>query len=287
MAQGPLPDEYDLIGPWSEVKLEILREYAKPYSQIMKSRGLHHLYIDGFAGPGFHVSKATGEVIKGSPLNALATQPPFEEYHFIDRDPARTKQIQDHAHSFFSEAKVSVYAGDCNEVLMRDVFPRAVYADYKRALCVLDPYNIDLSWDVVYRAGQMKSVEIFLNFMVMDMNMNVLLNDRAKADPKQVARMDKFWGDRSWHEVTYEESAQASLFGDREVVKVENSNDRIAEAYRQRLLKVAGFQYVPEPLKFPNRLGRTVYYLFFASPNATGKKILEATFNKYRGKNWF
>ena len=74
---------------------------------------------------------------------------------------------------------------------MRDVFPRAVYADYKRALCVLDPYNIDLSWDVVYRAGQMKSVEIFLNFMVMDMNMNVLLNDRAKADPKQVAQIGR------------------------------------------------------------------------------------------------
>lgn len=287
MAQGPLPDEYDKVGPWSEVKLEILREYAKPYSRIMKSQGLHHLYIDGFAGHGFHVSQTTGEIIKGSPLNALSTEPPFEEYHFIDLDPARTQQIRDHARSLVSEAKVWVYPGDCNEVLMRDVFPRAIYADYKRALCVLDPYNIDLSWDVVYRAGQMKSVEIFLNFMVMDMNMNVLLNDRAKADPRQVARMDRFWGDRSWDKVTYEESPQASLFGDREVVKVENSNDRIAEAYRQRLLEVAGFRYVRLPLKFPNRLGRTVYYLFFASPNATGKKILEATFNKYRGKNWF
>lgn len=286
MTQGPLPDEYDLIGPWSEVKLEILRKYAKSYSQILKSK-FHHLYIDGFAGPGFHVSQTTGEVIPGSPLNALATDPPFEEYHFIDSKPARIQQIQDHARRFVSDAKVWVYSGDCNEVLLRDVFPRALYTDYKRALCVLDPYNINLSWDVVYRAGQMKSVEIFLNFMVMDMNMNVLLNDLSKADPKQIARMDKFWGDRSWCDVTYKESAQANLFGDREVVKVENANDRIAEAFRTRLLDVAGFRYVPSPLKFQNRLGRTVYYLFFASPDATGKKIVEAIFNKYRGKNWF
>ena len=71
MAQGPLPDEHDLIGPWSEVKLEILRKYAKPYSQILKSNGFYQLYIDGFAGPGLHVSQTTGEVIKGSPLHAL------------------------------------------------------------------------------------------------------------------------------------------------------------------------------------------------------------------------
>ena len=287
MERDPLPDEYDFIGPWSEVKLAILRKYAKPYSQILMSNVFYHLYIDGFAGPGFHVSQKTGEVIPGSPLNALATEPPFDEYHFIDSNPARTQQIQEYARSFHGNAKVSVYSGDCSEVLMRDVFPRASYEDRKRALCVLDPYNIDLSWDVVLRAGQMGSVEIFLNFMVMDMNMNVLLNDPDKMDPKQTARMDKFWGDQSWRTAVYEVSAQTNLFGDPEVVKVENANDRIAEAYRKRLLTVAGFRHVPPPLKFPNRLGRTVYYLFFASPNATANKIVEAIFTEYRGKNWF
>jgi hypothetical protein len=44
----------------------------------------------------------------------------------------------------------------------------------------------------------MRSIEVFVNFMVMDMNMNVLLRDPTKADPAQVARMDRFWGDRSW-----------------------------------------------------------------------------------------
>ena len=51
----------------------------------------------------------------------------------------------------------------------------------------------------------MRSVEIFLNFMVMDMNMNILLNNPEKADPTQVARMNRFWGDDSWHSVAYEE----------------------------------------------------------------------------------
>jgi len=40
----------------------------------------------------------------------------------------------------------------------------------------------------------MKSIEIFVHFMVMDMNMNILLRHPANADPAQVAIMDRFWG---------------------------------------------------------------------------------------------
>ena len=130
----------------------------------------------------------------------------------------------------------------------------------------------------------MKSIEIFVNFMVMDMNMNVLLQDPTKADPRQIARMNRFWGDESWHDEMYEASRQGSLFGEPEQVKVEEPNERISEAYRQRLLKVAGFSYAPQPLRFVNSLGATIYYLFFASPNRTGDKIVEDIFRKHREK---
>ena len=149
---------------------------------------------------------------------------------------------------------------------------------------MLDPYNINLSWAIVAAAGKRKSIEIFLNFMVMDMNMNVLLRHREKAKHAQISRMDRFWGDRSWQEVAYEISRQKNLFQDSEEIKVEDANERIAEAYRVRLSDVAGFAFVPQPLRFVNSLGRTIYYLFFASPNETGKKIVEQIFEKYRTK---
>ena len=76
----------DEIGPWSEIKLDILRDYAAPYSRILKSNGFHHGYIDAFSGPGLHVRKAGGEEVLGSPLVALGVEPPFDEYHFIDLD---------------------------------------------------------------------------------------------------------------------------------------------------------------------------------------------------------
>ena len=272
--------EYDVIGPWTEVKLDILREYAGPYSQIVAKSGFHHLYIDAYAAGGSHVSRTTGEVVPGSPLVALSTKPPFREYHFIDADLDRVDQLRRYSSG---RPDVHVHCGDCNEILIRNVFPYVRYEDRKRALCLLDPYNIDLSWNVVATAGRTKSIEIFVNFMVMDINMNVLLRDPAKAEPVQIARMNRFWGDNSWREVAYEVSPQASFFGD-EQVKVESANDKIAEAYRNRLIHVAGFAYAPQPLRFVNRLGATIYYLFFASPNKTGNKIVEDIFNKHRMK---
>jgi three-Cys-motif partner protein len=271
--------EHDVIGPWTEVKLDILREYAGPYSKILTSSGFRHLYIDAYAAGGSHVSRTTNEVVPGSPLVALSTDPPFREYHFIDADPSRVDQLRRYAGE---RADIHVHCGDCNEILTRDVFPLAPYEDRKRALCLLDPYNIDLSWNVIATAGRMRSIEIFVNFMVMDMNMNVLLRDPAKADTAQVARMDRFWGDGSWREVAYELSRQGSLFGEPEQVKVEGANERIAEAYRVRLIDVAGFAYAPQPLRFVNSLRATIYYLFFASPNKTGNKIVEDIFRKHR-----
>ena len=96
--------------------------------------------------------------------------------------------------------------------------------------------------------------------------------------------MDRFWGDGSWREVAYEVSRQGSLFGEPEPVKVEDANERISDAYRKRLIDIAGFAYAPRPLRFVNSLGSTIYYLFFASPNKTGDKIVEDIFRKHRKK---
>jgi three-Cys-motif partner protein len=266
--------QYDEIGIWSELKLSIIRDYAAEYSKILsKQPGLRHMYIDGFAGPGVHLSKRSGKFVPGSPLNALEISPPFKEFHFIDADGDRTAQLKALAGD---RPEVYAYAGDCNEILPNQIFPRASYARFARALCLLDPYNIDLSWEVVREAGQMRTIEIFLNFMTMDINMNVLRRDPDSAETKQIERMNRFWGDGSWRELMY--STSGNLFGWEE----KNSNEILAEAYRQRLKTVAGFNHVPEPLPMKTKTGSTIYYLYFASPNETGGRIVKHIFDKYR-----
>ena len=174
---------------------------------------------------------------------------------------------------------VRFHEGDANSILLNEVFPRCRYEDFKRALCLLDPYALSVDWKVIETAGKMKSIEIFFNFMIMDVNMNVLLRNPERVPEAQVARMDKAWGDHSWREIAYEKVP--TLFGD---LEQKAANETVAEAFRQRLHKSAGFQFVPTPIPMRNDQGAIVYYLYFASPNKIGAEIVTYIFNKYRDR---
>ena len=51
--------KYDVIGNWSEVKLDIVREYATEYSKIMNAQASikRYFYIDAFAGQTAHIKE--------------------------------------------------------------------------------------------------------------------------------------------------------------------------------------------------------------------------------------
>ena len=265
----------DEIGPWSEIKLDILRDYAAPYSRILKSNGFHHGYIDAFSGPGLHLRKAGGEVL-GSPLVALGVQPPFDEYHFIDLDGEKVDFLRSQVGD---RPDVTFYKADSNQVMLASVLPRFTYARHTRALCVLDPYKLTLDWRVVCAAGGSQAVEVFINFPVMQMNRNCKKADISDILPGELEALDRFWGDRSWHSAMFRPSAQTTLFGDEELDKTGNPD--LVKAYCQRLKDVAGFGFVAEPLAMRNSINAIVYYLIYAGPNKTGWRIVQDIYRKY------
>ncbi|MGC1782388.1 MAG: three-Cys-motif partner protein TcmP [Acidobacteriaceae bacterium] len=271
--------EYDEIGIWSEVKLAIIKKYATAYSTILDAtrresvHSLRWLYIDAFAGPGVHLSKTTGEIVDGSPLIALKTTPSFSEYHFIDSDPRRAAQLRLMAGE---RPDVNIYSEDCNDILLQNIFPRAKYADYRRALCLLDPYNINLRWDVIETAGQMGSVEMFLNFMIMDINRNATRRDPDSFVKSKIEQLTRLWGDETWRDAAYDGSG--NLFGNLEKVP----NSRFEAAWRERLKKKAGFRFVSEPLPMKTKTNSVIYYLYFASQKPVAAGIVDDVFNYYR-----
>lgn len=262
----------DEIGPWSEVKLEIIEKYASAYSLILKKKNLFHVYIDAFAGAGQHISRTTRALVPGSPKIALNVKPPFNEYYFIDIDSAKVDELRRIASDL---QNVHVLEGDCNTRLLEDVFPHVKYADYKRGLCLLDPYGLHLQWKLIESAGKMKSIDMFLNFPIADMNRNVLLKDTQKAQDSDIQRMNSFWGDDSWRAAAY---SRMDLFGQRH--KAENS--AIVDAFQRRLIEVAGFKYVPDPMPMRNSRKAVVYYLFFASQQKLADHIIAGIFKKYK-----
>lgn len=269
--------QFDEIGYWSEIKLDIVREYAAAYSRILAAQThprIKHVYVDAFAGAGVHVSKQTGAFIPGSPLNALQVQPPFCAYHLIDIDGQKAALLRRLA---AGQRNVHIYEGDCNSILLNTVFPQIRYEKYRRGLCLLDPYGLHLDWRVIAEAGRMRSIELFINFPVADINRNVLWRNPEGVDAADRERMNAFWGDESWRQVAYR--SEAGLFG--KMLEKED-NETVAEGFRKRLCEVAGFKHVPQPMPMRNSKGATVYYLFFASPKPAAEKIVTDIFNKYR-----
>ena len=268
--------KFDEIGYWSEIKLDIVKDYASAYSRILAAQTklrLHHLYIDAFAGAGVHISKTTREYISGSPVNALLVQPPFREYHLIDIDRQKVELLRERVKN---RRDVHIHEGDCNRILLEKVFPNVRHENYRRGLCLLDPYGLQLDWKVIETAGKMRSIDMFLNFPVADINRNVLWRHPEGVDPADLRRMNEFWGDDSWRQIAY--TTKRDLFGQLE----KEENEVVAEGFRQRLLKIAGFKHAPEPLPMRNTKGATVYYLFFASHKPTAENIITDIFNKYR-----
>jgi three-Cys-motif partner protein len=267
---------FDTIGDWSEIKLDIVRQYAAAYSTIFSGRKqtrFYHVYVDAFAGAGINISKESGKFIPGSPLNALLVEPAFREFHFIDLDGRKVAALRKIAGE---RPEVHIYQGDCNKILLKEVFPQVRFEDYRRGLCLLDPYGLHLNWEVIQTAGTMRSIDLFLNFPIMDMNRTALWSAPNRVDASSITRMNAFWGDDSWRNIAYE--SVPGLFGSSEA-KV--GNEAVAEAFRTRLRKVAKFNYVPRPLPMRNSKGSIVYYLFFASPKAVAQDIVDNIFKKY------
>jgi len=90
--------QFDEIGRWSELKLEIVEKYGVAYTTAFARRGrsLRKYYVDAFSGAGVHLSKETGHQIEGSPARALKVRPPFDHFYFIDMNPEKTAYLKLH-----------------------------------------------------------------------------------------------------------------------------------------------------------------------------------------------
>ena len=268
---------FDTIDYWSEIKLNIVRDYATQYSKIFwgkKQESLYHVYIDAFAGPGITISEATGEFRPGSPLNALNVDPPFREYHFIDINGKKVEILKS---IVGSRNDVHIYAGDCNKILLEEIFPKVHYKDYRRGLCLLDPYGLHLKWEVIQAAGNMGTIDMFLNFPIMDMNRNALWRNPDLVDKSDIKRMIAFWGDESWRNIAYK--TRRTLFGTEDE---KADNEVIAEEFRKRLESTANFKRVLKPMPMRNRTNAIVYYLFFASQKPVAEGIVKHIFKQYQ-----
>ncbi len=267
--------EFDEVSNWTITKHDIIKEYAHVYTTILNKKGFSKYYIDAFAGAGMHIKRSDGSFVKGSPLHALDIVPPFDRYLFIDLKSDKVDHLQD---IIGIRDDVVIKQGNCNDIL-KEIFPKINYNSGHRALCVLDPYGLDIEWEVIELAGKQKAIELFIHFPVMDIHRNALWINPNRLPEDKKERMNRAGGDDTWLDVLYDTSQQTFIVDE---YKTKKKTEVIVKEFRERLKNIAGFKKVPSPKPMLNSRGAVIYYLFFASPVDVAGKIITDIFKKRR-----
>jgi three-Cys-motif partner protein len=114
-------------------------------------------------------------------------------------------------------------------------------------------------------------MDLLLHFPTMPMNRGALHRTGEVSD-EEAACMTRFWGDDSWRSAAYVERE-----GLLENLGPEKASDaEFAQAFCDRLKKVAGFMGTSKPIPMRNRKGATLYYLIFALPHETALKAAQS-----------
>jgi len=276
----------DIIGRWSEEKLDLLAKYLKAYSVIMneqkKSWLRAYYYIDAFAGSVRPRAKEDEQrYIDGSPLRALQTEPQFDGYWFVDVSPRRVERVQG-LRAEFPNCVIDVRQGNCNEVLCNEIVPQIPYSSKRRAFVFLDPYGLQVDWETVRELANTRTCDIFVNFSVMGVTR--LLPRDQNPEPEVIEQLSKVMGSTNWITEIYRKppGIQLDLFGN----PTESTSSRgtiqaewLASLYTEQLRSL--FPHVSRPVLMRNSTNSAMYALCLASHNQTATKITSEIFNRY------
>jgi len=140
-------------GDWTEIKIEILTEYAEAYLKIMKVHAARNkwklLYFDGFAGSGF-IKKGKEEnqrLIVGAARRILEIESPraFDLYYFVENDKKNEELLRENTEKLFPHKNIHVVNTDCNEKIMAmSEFLSGTNGKCYKALAYIDPCGMQL-----------------------------------------------------------------------------------------------------------------------------------------------
>lgn len=264
-------------GDWTKEKLTIIEDYLQFYVNALSKQKVQLIYIDAFAGSG-KTELQSGETLDGSALISLKYN--FDKYYFIELDEERSRCLNEEINTRFHEKKdkVKVITGDSNSELKKLFRSLTVY---QRGVMFLDPYAMELEWDVLETAKQTNILDIWYLFPL-----NALTRNLYKKMSMPIATKNKvtqILGTNEWEKELYHQSAQLSIFGDEPLERV--NFDRLVDFVRQRLIN--SFPYVsPQSRMLKNSNNSPMFILFFMMTNKSGKaiglgsKVVTDIFNK-------
>ena len=242
--------------------------YAALFSKAMHRRWRHRVYIGLYAGAGRAIVQPEGELVETSALAVLRQEHPFTKYIFVDSDPRCVGALRTRIEALPSKHDVTLILKPVNDAVP-DIVQALPRFDPARgegmiALCFVDPFRVDLDFDVIRRLSRYK-----VDFLVMlplgyDVRRNLQRYLEGDGDDRLGAMIDA----PDWRE-----QWRASNQPDRQFVrfvmeKFDEAMERLGYRRRERRNTVS--------IKVTGK-GVYLYSLAFYSRNELGEQFWETT----------
>ena len=258
-------------GPWTQEKLDILRQYLDAYTTALKSQPFNLIYVDGFAGTGSYSESRDDyaefqEFRQGSARIALEIDnKPFDRVVFIEEDAgAATSLLQ--LTNEYPGRDIHVIHGDANVKV-----PEFCHGmgDFDRSVVFLDPYATEVSWPTIEAIAATKKIDCLILFPRMAIAR--MMPNEKEPDEATSKQLDRVFGGREHWQESYQDSPQYSLFKG-ESTRERESGAQITNRYRKRLKGV--FHCVASASRtLTNSKNAPLFELFFAAGNPKGAPI--------------
>lgn len=268
-------------GPWTEEKLDVLREYINFYTIALKnsptpSRPFRLVYIDAFAGTGHCKVRAEGDdhrTIPGSACIALDNALPFSRYHFIEPQRVYLRELQELVGSHPHASRATVHPGKAQERLP------TILGQYDwrihRAVLFLDPFGLQCDWDLLKQVRETEAVDVFFLLSVSGLFRNAARAAGAIDGPKAAA-LTRVLGTDEWRSAWYDLPAQRDMF-DPPSEEVRQVDWRaIVEFSTRRLRSLFPFVLDPKLLLGPSNVPLFALYLAVSNPSPVAGKLATA-----------
>lgn len=270
--------EHAFGGPWTELKLDVVRKYLSFYTGALKNQPFKKWYIDGFAGSGSRTVRRPGqsalplfgldaeedatEEIAGSAKLALTTQIPFDHHIFIEQDQERYAALAQLAED--SDRSTRVTQAEANAEI-RAICATTPWMRWPgiRAVLFLDPYGLTVEWATLEAIARTAAIDVWYLFPISGVCRQAA-RDLAAVDLHKSAALTRVLGTEEWKTVFYRDYIQPKF--DFDEVPLRAADARQMEAWvKGRLGNL--FAECSDPLPLPIDVGPQKFSLFFAVSN--------------------
>lgn len=263
-------DLHSFGGVWTRIKLEALEKYLHAFNTALSKQNFKRIYIDAFAGTGrCEIINVDGEktTIEGSARRALATNPAFHKYYFIE---LRSKKLA------ALKALGEENPGKCIEVIKSDANAalKVLCTRYRwmdeRAVLFLDPFGMHVEWSTLEAIAKTGAIDVWYLFPYAGLYRQAAKNANA-LDADKEASLTRVLGTDEWRQAFYIQKRQKDLFSG-------NDGDERNASHREMLNFVSHrlkglFPAVTEPkvlyqgMDSKNPIGAPLFALYFAASN--------------------